>query len=65
MHYLSTELEVLRCIYMQTSKSPLQEAIDGGHVEVTKLLMKVISEANKKVGVTFLCILLWHVSSYW
>ena len=51
MHYLSTELEALRCIYMQTSKSPLQEAIDGGHVEVTKLLMKVISEANKKVGV--------------
>ena len=33
----------------QTSKTPLQEAIDNEHIEVTKLLMKAVTEVNKKV----------------
>ena len=33
----------------QTSKTPLQEAIDNEHIEVTKLLMKALTKVNKKV----------------
>ena len=34
---------------LQTSKTPLQEAIDNEHIEVTKLLMKALTEVNQKV----------------
>ena len=37
---------------LQTSKTPLQEAIDNEHIEVTKLLMNALSEINKKVGIS-------------
>ena len=46
-------------LHFQSSKQPLNAAIDGNHLEVVKLLVKAESEANRKVQTAVVLFCVW------